>query len=95
MKVKYSKAESNIAELKRLGTRILHGVDVNTMKIHTELKGRWFDQVIFNFPHAGFKGREDQVHLIKYVHYLFLFLFSVDIQLNPGSSYSVCELVVS
>ncbi|CAN6224848.1 unnamed protein product [Urochloa humidicola] len=62
---KYSKAESNIMKLKRLETKVLHGVDVETIKFHTDLKNRWFDRVVFNFPHAGFRGREDQVHMIN------------------------------
>ncbi|GJM98490.1 hypothetical protein PR202_ga15509 [Eleusine coracana subsp. coracana] len=65
LKAKYSKVESNIAELKRLGTRILHGVDVKTMRLHPELKSRRFDRVVFNFPHSGFKGRENEARLIK------------------------------
>ncbi|TVU09954.1 hypothetical protein EJB05_43453, partial [Eragrostis curvula] len=65
LKAKYSKAESNIAELKRLGTSILHGVDVEPMRLHTELKSRRFDRIVFNFPHAGFKGKEDQVYMIN------------------------------
>ncbi|TVU09957.1 hypothetical protein EJB05_43456, partial [Eragrostis curvula] len=65
LKTKYSKAESNITELKRLGAKILHGVDVKTMRLHIELKSRRFDRVVFNFPHAGFKGKEDQVHIIN------------------------------
>lgn len=58
-------------ELKTLGARVLHGVNVKRMKLHTDLKNRRFDRVIFNFPHAGFRGRETEVHVIKYV-WLFL-----------------------
>jgi len=43
----------------------LHGVNAKTMKLHTDLKMRRFDRVIFNFPHAGFKGKEDQPHMIN------------------------------
>ncbi|GJN33675.1 hypothetical protein PR202_gb22296 [Eleusine coracana subsp. coracana] len=69
---KYSKAESNIMELKRLGATVLHGVDVKTMTFHTDLKNRWFDRIVFNFPHASFKGKEDDLHVIKYVPYHYL-----------------------
>ncbi|CAN6196357.1 unnamed protein product [Urochloa humidicola] len=62
---KYSKAESNIMKLKILETKVLHGVDVETIKFHADLKNRRFDRVVFNFPHAGFRGREDQVHMIN------------------------------
>ncbi|CAN6196356.1 unnamed protein product [Urochloa humidicola] len=62
--IKYSKAETNVMELKRLGATVLHGVDVKTMKIHTDLKNKRFDRIIFNFPHAGFKGPETQLHVI-------------------------------
>ncbi|XP_040383600.1 uncharacterized protein LOC102721956 isoform X2 [Oryza brachyantha] len=62
---KYSKAESNIMELKRLGVTVLHGIDAKRMKDHTDLKLRRFDRIVFNFPHAGFKGKEDDLRLIK------------------------------
>lgn len=71
---KYSEAESNIMKLKSLETTVLHGVDVKTMKFHTDLKNKRFDRIVFNFPHAGFRGREDQVHMIKYVHHIFMFI---------------------
>uniref|UniRef100_K4A2R6 25S rRNA (uridine-N(3))-methyltransferase BMT5-like domain-containing protein n=1 Tax=Setaria italica TaxID=4555 RepID=K4A2R6_SETIT len=62
---KYSEAESNIMKLKSLETTVLHGVDVKIMKFHTDLKNKRFDRIVFNFPHAGFRGREDQVHMIN------------------------------
>ncbi|KAL6844698.1 hypothetical protein ACP4OV_025357 [Aristida adscensionis] len=65
LRIKYRKAESNIMELKRLGATVLHGVDVKTMKSHADLKNRRFDRIIFNFPHAGFKGPETLVHVIN------------------------------
>ncbi|GJM98491.1 hypothetical protein PR202_ga15510 [Eleusine coracana subsp. coracana] len=65
LKGKYSKAESNIMELKRLGATVLHDVDVKTVMFHTDLKNRWFDRIVFNFPHAGFKGKEDDLHVIN------------------------------
>jgi 25S rRNA (uracil2634-N3)-methyltransferase len=65
---KYGKAEANVAELKRLGATVLHGVDAKTMKLHSCLNMRHFDRIVFNFPHAGFKGKEDQLHVIKYVY---------------------------
>ncbi|XP_040245728.1 uncharacterized protein At4g26485-like [Aegilops tauschii subsp. strangulata] len=62
----YSKAESNVAELKRLGATVLHSVSVKKMKKRTDLMSRRFDRIVFNFPHAGFIGKENQVHMIKY-----------------------------
>ncbi|XP_039820208.1 uncharacterized protein LOC120682389 isoform X2 [Panicum virgatum] len=67
LKDKYSKAESNLTELKRLGATLMHGVDTKKMKLHPDLKNRKFDRIIFNLPHAGFKGKEDDLHMIKYV----------------------------
>lgn len=68
LKKKYSRAESNLAKLKNMGATILHGVNAKTMKLHADLKTRKFDRVVFNFPHAGFRGKEDQMHVIKYKH---------------------------
>ncbi|VAI33501.1 unnamed protein product [Triticum turgidum subsp. durum] len=62
----YSKAESNVAELKSLGATVLHSVSVKKMKKRTDLMSRRFDRIVFNFPHAGFIGKENQVHMIKY-----------------------------
>ncbi|XP_021310116.1 uncharacterized protein LOC8055837 [Sorghum bicolor] len=62
---KYRDAESNTTKLKRLETMVLHGIDVKRMKYHTDLTSRRFDRIVFNFPHAGFKGKEDDMHLIK------------------------------
>ncbi|KAK1619892.1 hypothetical protein QYE76_025409 [Lolium multiflorum] len=61
---KYGKAESNVTELKRLGATVLHGVDAKKMKLHPHLEMRQFDRIVFNFPHAGFTGREDHLHVI-------------------------------
>lgn len=80
---KFSKAESNITGLKSLGATVLHGIDVKTMKLHTELKNRRFDRIVFNFPHAGFKGKESEVYMIKYVRYLVVFSFAVNYFLDP------------
>ncbi|KAK5845006.1 uncharacterized protein LOC108482069 isoform X2 [Gossypium arboreum] len=35
------------------------------MKHHTDLANRKFDRIIFNFPHAGFYGKEDNPHMIQ------------------------------
>jgi len=61
----YKHAKSNIDDLHKLGACILHGVDATKMELHSDLKMRRFDRVIFNFPHAGFHGREDNTLLIK------------------------------
>ncbi|MQM22956.1 hypothetical protein Taro_056016, partial [Colocasia esculenta] len=62
---KYSRAKSNIGNLKKMGARLLHGVDATQMKHHKDLKLRKFDRIIFNFPHAGFKGKEEDLRLIN------------------------------
>ncbi|KAL3734019.1 hypothetical protein ACJRO7_023381 [Eucalyptus globulus] len=62
---KYKKAKSNLGNLKKLGVFLLHGVDATIMNYHVDLRVRKFDRIIFNFPHAGFHGREDDVHLIS------------------------------
>ncbi|XP_057520354.1 uncharacterized protein LOC130800759 isoform X2 [Amaranthus tricolor] len=62
---KYKKARSNLVKLQKLGAFLLHEVDATKMKLHTDLKMRKFDRIIFNFPHAGFHGREDNPLIIK------------------------------
>ncbi|XP_056173036.1 uncharacterized protein LOC115692219 isoform X1 [Syzygium oleosum] len=62
---KYKKAKSNVGKLKKLGASLLHGVDATGMKDHPDLRVRKFDRIIFNFPHAGFHGKENNVQLIN------------------------------
>ncbi|KAL9455186.1 hypothetical protein AB3S75_010572 [Citrus x aurantiifolia] len=64
---KYKRAKSNLDNLKKLGACILHGVDATTMELHPDLRTRKFDRIIFNFPHAGFYGKEDN-HLVIEMH---------------------------
>ena len=60
-------------ELKRLGATVLHGVDAKKKKrFHADLKSSRFDRIVFNFPHAGFKGKEDDMHMVKYVYYVIM-----------------------
>ncbi|XP_026453102.1 heavy metal-associated isoprenylated plant protein 41-like isoform X1 [Papaver somniferum] len=61
----YQDAKSNLESLRKLGATIMHGVDATRMKLYPDLQRRKFDRVIYNFPHAGFHGKEDQVHMIK------------------------------
>lgn len=65
--VKYAKAKAHLESLEKMGATILHCVNAMQMKLHTDLKMRKFDRIVFNFPHAGFKGKEEQMKLIKYV----------------------------
>jgi 25S rRNA (uracil2634-N3)-methyltransferase len=58
---------SNIVELKRLGATVLHSVNAKTRMFHTDLKNIRFDRIVFNFRHAGFKGKENALRVIKYV----------------------------
>ncbi|CAF1712896.1 heavy metal-associated isoprenylated plant protein 41 isoform X1 [Brassica napus] len=62
---KYKKARSNLETLKRLGASLLHGVDATKLQLHPHLNSRIFDRIIFNFPHAGFHGKETDSSLIK------------------------------
>jgi len=73
LRKKFSKVESNITGLKSLGATVLHGIDVKTMKLHTDLKNRRFDRIVFNFPHAGFKGKEYEVYMISSMCAILLF----------------------
>ncbi|KAK4275267.1 hypothetical protein QN277_018381 [Acacia crassicarpa] len=50
----YSRALDNLLQLEDLGCTILHGVDAHAMSQHAFLKDKLFDQIVFNFPHAGF-----------------------------------------
>ncbi|KAJ8755002.1 hypothetical protein K2173_015514 [Erythroxylum novogranatense] len=62
---KYKKVESNLETLKYLGASVLHGVDATQMQRHESLRMHKFDRIVFNFPHAGFHGREDNPDMIE------------------------------
>ncbi|KAM1032312.1 hypothetical protein ACFX2I_035908 [Malus domestica] len=57
---KYPDAVRTLKTLKGKGCVVLHEVDVNTMRQHPLLADKLFDRIVFNFPHAGFFGREHQ-----------------------------------
>lgn len=61
---KYKNAKANLAYLKVLGASLLHGVDATKMRILPVFQWKKFHRIIFNFPHAGFYGREDNPDLI-------------------------------
>ncbi|CAN8287950.1 unnamed protein product [Cochlearia groenlandica] len=62
---KYNSAKSNLYTLKRLGANLLHGVDATKLHLHPLLLFTKFHIVIFNFPHAGFHGKESHPSLIR------------------------------
>ncbi|XP_057765396.1 heavy metal-associated isoprenylated plant protein 41-like [Salvia miltiorrhiza] len=55
----YKYALANLVILGILGASVLHGVDATQMMTHPELRCKKFDRIIYNFPHAGFYGKED------------------------------------
>jgi 25S rRNA (uracil2634-N3)-methyltransferase len=88
----YDKAESNVTKLKRMGATVLHGVDVKNMKRNIDLKFKRFDRVVFNFPHAGFIGKENQVPMITYVYSLLMrLLFLHDLWNKSHSNLKWCS----
>ncbi|KAK8948959.1 hypothetical protein KSP39_PZI005196 [Platanthera zijinensis] len=42
---------------------IIHEVDARQMRVHPKLRRRKFDRIVYNFPHAGFKGPEDSTKI--------------------------------
>ncbi|KAK4398661.1 Heavy metal-associated isoprenylated plant protein 41 [Sesamum angolense] len=61
---KYKNAKANLAYLEVLGASLLHGVDATKMRILPVFRWKKFHRIIFNFPHAGFYGKEDNPDLI-------------------------------
>ncbi|MCL7028757.1 hypothetical protein MKW94_005092 [Papaver nudicaule] len=61
----YPDAKQNLESLRKLGATIIHGVDATQMKLFPDLQRRKFDRIIYNFPHAGFHGRENDIRMIK------------------------------
>ncbi|KAK1631764.1 hypothetical protein QYE76_006079 [Lolium multiflorum] len=63
---KYTKAQSNAMELKRMGAKVLHGISAKSMMRHSYLETRRFHRIVFNFPHAGFNGKEYEMHVVMF-----------------------------
>ncbi|KAK2638740.1 hypothetical protein Ddye_026535 [Dipteronia dyeriana] len=61
---KYKNGKSNLCTLVNMGAFVLHRVNATKMKSHPDLQMRWFDRIVFNFPHAGFYGKEHNNHMI-------------------------------
>jgi 25S rRNA (uracil2634-N3)-methyltransferase len=61
----YKSAHETLSNLERLGAMVLHGVDATTMEEHHIIRKMRFHRIIYNFPHAGFCGQEDDSKVIK------------------------------
>jgi len=57
--IKYSEAQQYVRVLRENGAQVLFGVDATKLEKTSALKGRTFDRIVWNFPHAG-KGITDQ-----------------------------------
>ncbi|KAH9176903.1 hypothetical protein EDB89DRAFT_2065112 [Lactarius sanguifluus] len=56
---KYSEAQQCVRVLRESGAQVLFGVDATKLEKTSALKGKTFDRIVWNFPHAG-KGITDQ-----------------------------------
>ncbi|VDB91607.1 unnamed protein product [Peniophora sp. CBMAI 1063] len=62
---KYPSASAHVAALREKGATVLFGVDATKLDKHAALtKGKRFDRIVWNFPHAG-KGIADQDRNIR------------------------------
>jgi len=50
---KYPDAEQNVHVLREKGALVLFSVDATRLEKTSALKGRAFDRIVWNFPHAG------------------------------------------
>ncbi|KAF8131651.1 hypothetical protein EV363DRAFT_173502 [Boletus edulis] len=56
---KYPDAETIVNTIQQCGAKVLFGIDATKLQKHPVLKGRRWDRIVWNFPHAG-KGITDQ-----------------------------------
>lgn len=61
----YKSAHETLSNLEKLGAKVLFGVDATVMKKHHIIRKMRFHRIVFNFPHAGFYGRESAETVIK------------------------------
>jgi len=50
---KYPDAEQNVRVLREKGAQVLFNVDATKLERTSALKGKAFDRIVWNFPHAG------------------------------------------
>ncbi|KAG5643540.1 hypothetical protein DXG03_000681 [Asterophora parasitica] len=87
---KYADAREVVEDLRTRGIQVLFGVDATRLEKTSSLKGRTWDRVVWNFPHAG-KGINDQDRNILSNQVLILgFLRSVSkiLALGPVPSFT-------
>ncbi|WJX64782.1 25S rRNA (uracil(2634)-N(3))-methyltransferase [Trifolium repens] len=68
--MKYSRAFAILKELETLGCSIVHEVDAHSVHKHPMLQNKFFDRIVYNFPHAGFglaENNSNQIWLHKEV----------------------------
>ncbi|GAV90401.1 DUF2431 domain-containing protein, partial [Cephalotus follicularis] len=65
LKRKYSRATTNLEALEELGCITIHGVNAHIMSQHPLLNLKLFNRIVFNFPHAGFIHREEDIAQIR------------------------------
>lgn len=51
--IKYPEAEQIVQELRAKGARIVFGVDAKKLENYAQLRGKTFNKIMWNFPHAG------------------------------------------
>ncbi|XP_073124776.1 heavy metal-associated isoprenylated plant protein 41-like isoform X2 [Henckelia pumila] len=61
---KYKNAETNVRYLEILGGTLIYEVDATSLNVYSDLQYQKFHRIIYNFPHVGFLGREDDPTLI-------------------------------
>ncbi|XP_059069424.1 heavy metal-associated isoprenylated plant protein 41 [Cryptomeria japonica] len=71
----YNSGQDNLRSLEKRRAMTLHSVDAKTMKKHEILREMLFDRIVFNFPHAGFFGKENDNKLIKKHRHLLKMFF--------------------
>jgi 25S rRNA (uracil2634-N3)-methyltransferase len=71
--MKYSRAFAILKELETLGCSIVHEVDAHSVHKHPMLQNKFFDRIVYNFPHAGFGLAENNSNQIWYVKKISLF----------------------
>jgi len=71
----YDSAHETLSNLERLGATLLHGVDATTMEKHHMIRKMRFHRIVYNLPHAGFYGKEDDEKVIKKHRHLLKMFF--------------------
>lgn len=81
---KYPETLENLEALNDMEAEIIFNVDATNLSKQAELKGKYFDKIIFNFPHVGLGIKDQERNIRANQEMILLFFEQASKKLNQG-----------